>query len=606
MKLLLLLCFVVLSQNKETPDCDKNMDFHEETGYGYDTICKSLSNANINLLEDIVISNEYSLVIQDSVLEGFNSSLFGNIANIKKLEIVNSKFTMEGKDMVFEKLKLLKQLSVRQTKFQASAKTFFGLASLRELELDGNDLDYVEVGAFGSIEDLRVLKITNNHLKHIRDLPLCEIKNLNILNLKKNLIPTLKYYSFSCNKHRETIGLSLNDDKLDVGIRGETYMNTSETFTNIVSVNFNYNKITEIGFALADLKGLRDLEFEGNLLEIIRADSFEPLNKIEKLNFKNNRIRIIEDQVLFNKPYLTKLNLAGNQISRINLNSTTSLEYLNLANNKLVLASLSILSNLKSLKELIISDNHISEVLPNEFRNFTSLVKLDVSGNKLVLRDESFSDLYSLLDLNLSRNSIKTLPSHVFQQSLQLKSIDLSHNVIYKFPELVFSNLTDLETLNLSYNKIVSLPYVLFKNLVNLNVLDVAGNRLKSLQYDLMIDNLPSLSLINFKHNSLSCQFLSKIISFIKKKNISYTITEKFQYDKENVEGISCEEEDDDPPKGDIKPHPLKSESSGTSTWAVLLIVGAVMGVLGFGTFKLAMFVRRRRYTNDQFELIHS
>ncbi|XP_019872550.2 chaoptin [Aethina tumida] len=602
MIILLLIGLLTLTRSTQEAECDKNIDFHNDHGYGYDISCKSLTDANKDVLEDIVINNEFSVMISSSTINNASPKLFHNVLNIKKLTIDNSTFKIPDNQPIFEKLGSLLDLKILRTNFKAFKNVFRGMDNLEELELDENDLEYIPEGTFENIQHLQMLKITNNKLKHMRDIPICETKKLKMLNLEHNMISTLSNFKFSCNKHRDSIGLSLNDDMLNVGIQDNSYLNTSETFTNLIMLNLKHNSITDIGLSLADLKGLKIIDLEGNNLKTIRLAQFDGLDSLEKINLRNNKIKMIDDAVFLKKPYLYNLNLEGNLITKINLNSTTTLRHLNLAHNKLVLTSLSILNNLKGLKELVISNNQISEIIPNEFRNFTSLEILDVSSNNLTLHNESFNDLKSLQNLIISNNNIKRLPSGVFATTLELKTLDISHNQFEVLPTDVFYSLINLESLNMSYNRLENLQFILFKPLKKLNLLDIAGNRLKYIQYDLIINNLPSLSVINVKHNWLSCQFLYKMITFLKDKSISYTINEKFEYEKENVEGIYCKEGHNE--ENIIANHLVGDENASVSSWAIFLMVLAGVFASTFAIYKAVLIYRRRRYTVDQFELI--
>ncbi len=101
--------------------------------------------------------------------------------------------------------------------------------------------------------------------------------------------------------------------------------------------------------------------------------------------------------------------------------------------------------------------------------------------------------------LDLSKNSIKTLPDTMTDPSGTWRQLDLSGNGISKLPDWLFA-LTALQDLNLSDNKLASLSSDI-ANMIGLKRLNLSGNKLESLPA--AICTLPALLHLSVSDNSL-------------------------------------------------------------------------------------------------------
>jgi Leucine-rich repeat (LRR) protein len=128
------------------------------------------------------------------------------------------------------------------------------------------------------------------------------------------------------------------------------------------------------------------VDFSSRNLELFNSRKLLSL-RMKHLLLKSNLITYIHDNTFDSiGNILVELNLETNQISNISskwLNSKLiSLKKLNLASNQL--ESFSYLNNIElpNLEELNLSRNFI-DIFPNKIYQWTSLIKLDLSFNKL-------------------------------------------------------------------------------------------------------------------------------------------------------------------------------------------------------------------------------
>ncbi|XP_018568503.1 toll-like receptor 7 [Anoplophora glabripennis] len=588
----------------EALHCDKEFNYYDSYGNGFEVICQGLTKEYIHLLENITITNEISLTIGNATLTNVSANIFDNVHNIRYLHLENSTFTFSRMEPVFNYLRRLEHLIIINTQFYINKYTFIGLSRLKELILDNNKLEEVEEGSFQNLPSVNYLQITNNRISDMKNLPLCELRDLRGLNLSRNIISDLREVHFYCRKSEKTVDFNLNNADYILDVKKRDYFSVSDNSFKLTVLDLSHNNISRIEFALADLSNLKVLNLEGNRLVGIKQKELNSLHNIEKIHLNDNALSDIEDKVFSNKKNLKYLDLCSNKLNYFSLNNTPMLEYLNLANNLLDAGSLYNINNTKSLKELVLANNKIGNIHLHTFKKISALEVLNLESNNVILIDYLFECLINLTHLSLRNNSIERLPPLLFKNLTHLKDLDLSSNRIKYFTSnYTFKGLGNLETLNISYNLLQELNYAVLEPLKKLSVLDIAGNQLHYIQYDLIISDLPLLTVLNIKENILSCDILYKIIKFLRHKDITYTINEQFDYEQENVEGIYCSTEKSVVSEG------LRNKGLSGESYALLVLGVAVSVVLGViviivALFKIHLFLRRRNYRVDEFELI--
>ena len=103
------------------------------------------------------------------------------------------------------------------------------------------------------------------------------------------------------------------------------------------------------------------------------------------------------------------------QVSKLLLESLSSLKRLNLAKNGISELEPGSLQRTRGLTYLNISHNSLREVGPATFEGLTRLFELDLSHNELVtLSDNTFTDQRELEFVNLSNNQIQLVSSQLF------------------------------------------------------------------------------------------------------------------------------------------------------------------------------------------------
>lgn len=145
-------------------------------------------------------------------------------------------------------------------------------------------------------------------------------------------------------------------------------------------------------------------------------------------------------------------------------------------------------------------------------KKMTLLNTVELSENTITsVPDYAFQTLRNLQTLNLGSNAIPDngLSNNSFSGLSQLTSLSLYGNQLTSIPVSVLRPISfSLQTLSLSGNNISNIPSNTFKNFANLQLLDIAFNPLTSLQPSTftgigsksftLITSLPTISLDTF------------------------------------------------------------------------------------------------------------
>ncbi|KAM3956319.1 leucine-rich repeat, immunoglobulin-like domain-containing kekkon 5 protein isoform 1-T2 [Aphomia sociella] len=161
-------------------------------------------------------------------------------------------------------------------------------------------------------------------------------------------------------------------------------------------------------------------------------------------------------------------------------------------------------SNLQNIPKTLSTDiqnldlgyNPLYEISSNAFDDvqLINLKKLHLRDCKLqTIHRNGFSGLAIMIELDLSKNSLKTLHPETFRETSKIRWIILKDNLLEKLDDGLFSNLQFLQKVELSNNRIVQIGVKTFFNVPKLNTLELDGNKLEYIK----VNALNSLSLSN-------------------------------------------------------------------------------------------------------------
>nr|CAD7399823.1 unnamed protein product [Timema poppensis] len=281
--------------------------------------------------------------------------------------------------------------------------------NLQSLYLNNNTIRYLEINAFGKLD------------------------NLKMLDLQGNLIRAIEPRTFISNKNIIKLVLSSNEIY-------KLYLGTFE-----------------------GLDGLEDLRLDKNTIKTIDSNAFRHSPRLKKLVVSwNTDLNLPVEGLYFSTPSLTWLEMDHCNLSSLSLHAfdnMTNLSYLRLKGNRLQREHLRAIRRLRSLKFLHLENNAVGYVHPNTFDDI-SLEWLYLRGNGLYLvRNQAFLMTPSLIMLDLSMCGIVNFPPGALQHFKILQGLVLSQNHLKTF--FINSELDHLESLDLSQNTIEAINSVI-------------------------------------------------------------------------------------------------------------------------------------------------
>ncbi|XP_075692745.1 transforming growth factor beta activator LRRC33-like [Rhinoderma darwinii] len=253
-------------------------------------------------------------------------------------------------------------------------------------------------------------------------------------------------------------------------------------FQDLAELKCQYLAMRSVPGSLPE--SLKTLDLSHNLIQELTNISILNLYKLENFNIEHNHLETIENGALDSLFRLQSLNLASNRLHKHFLSnkgvfdSLKSLKRLNLANNNLDSDMVHCyLSNIPSLVNLNLSWNTIAILFSGMLEGFPWLTELDLSHNCIEeIERGTFDSLHYLRVLNLAFNAIGCISSFDLPQ---LHMLNLSSNSVKFFLSQNSHKFYQLRTLDLSQNSLVSFPILPKINMVQ--HLNLSGNNIVEL-----------------------------------------------------------------------------------------------------------------------------
>lgn len=153
--------------------------------------------------------------------------------------------------------------------------------------------------------------------------------------------------------------------------------------------------------------------------------------------------------------------------------------------------------------------------LPN-LSSYKSLTVLNVAEMELQnLHTEFMKDLSMLTELNAAKNNLTVHPK--FVGGHKIKKIDLSFNSLKTIPDNCYNSMKSLDELNLANNQLENIHKDAFKDLELLK-LDMSSNKLNEIDLNILNSSNLTLSEVNLNDNPI------KKVAQIKRETFQYLI----------------------------------------------------------------------------------
>lgn len=248
------------------------------------------------------------------------------------------------------------------------------------LSLRYNSLQKLKYNQFKGLNQLTWLYLDHNHIGSIDENAFNGIRRLKELILSSNRI------AFFLN-------------------------NTFRPVTNLRNLDLSYNQLHSLGAEqFRGLRKLLSLHLRSNSLRTIPVRIFQDCRNLELLDLGYNRIRSLARNVFAGMIRLKELHLEHNQFSKLNL---------------------ALFPRLVSLQNLYLQWNKISVIGQTMSWTWSSLQRLDLSGNEI----EAFSGpsvfqcVPNLQRLNLDSNKLTFIGQEILDSWISLNDISLAGNI---------------------------------------------------------------------------------------------------------------------------------------------------------------------------------
>ncbi|KGL74353.1 Toll-like receptor 7 [Tinamus guttatus] len=495
------------------------------------------------------------LRLHSNSLQRIPSSWFKNTVNLKELDLSQNFLAKEIGDAQF--LKLIPSLVELDLSFNFQlqvyspslnlSKTFSSLVNLETLRLRGyvfKELRQENLNPLLSLKNLTVLDLGTNFIK-VADLKVfkkfpglkfidlsvnkispssgegncyrfCSNPSISVEQYNRQILQDMHYFRYdeygrSCkSKDKEAASYQplVNQDCLGYGqtldlSRNNIFFISPSDFQDLGflrCLNLSGNAVSQTlnGSEFSYLSGLKYLDFSNNRIDLLYSTAFKELKFLEVLDLSNNQHYFLAEGVthvlnfMKNLSYLKKLMMNENEISTsINTGmESQSLKVLEFKGNRLDVLwmegnarYLSFFKNLTSLEELDISFNSLASLPADVFEAMPSELRmLNLTNNKLkIFRWEMLRFLKKLTTLDLSNNLLPSVAEELSNCSSSLQKLILRNNHIKRLTKHFLRGAFNLKYLDLSSNKIQIIKKSSFpENVINnLKMLLLHGNPFK-------------------------------------------------------------------------------------------------------------------------------
>jgi Leucine-rich repeat (LRR) protein len=321
--------------------------------------------------------------------------------------------------------------------FSFEDNSFTYLPNLVEIDFTKNlikSLDFHEAFAFSQLNMTRLV-FNSNRIEHISPEFFLKFPALSHLDLSNNNFYSLTKRDFLNLFHLECLILNSNQI-LSIEKKTFTYL---PSFRRLELKN---NLIYDLLF-LANLKSLNELVLSGNQIEKFE---YPPAN-LSLLDLSQNRLSSFEtvDSIAKN---LKTLILNSNQIKKIDLFNFDRLEYLDMSYNGLTMVNF---SSKNIISHLNLNGNQMENMNMNSLKYVKNLSPSNTSAVLVLNLDLAFSP--NLEELDVSLNNLSAVDKNYFLNLKSLRRLNLSQTLVGDYEFLTRLDLSLLEEIDLSYNQ---------------------------------------------------------------------------------------------------------------------------------------------------------
>nr|CAI5829443.1 unnamed protein product [Callosobruchus analis] len=564
-----------------------------------------ISFNRISKLEQSVFRDLYSLQIlrlNDNFIETIPENIFSALYNLHTLIISNNRLTRIDSD-TFNGLYVLSLLSIDNNRISwIHPEALKNCSSLQDLHLNGNKImqvpeviknvpllktldlgenhiDTIKNETFSDLKQMYGLRLTENNIGNISKGVFDKMTALKILNLSRNKIQKVSAGAFDSNINLQAIRLDgnyLTDiEGLFAKLPSLVWLNISDNQlkwfdyalipTGLQWLDIHSNQIEELGnyFEIESTLSLSTFDASANKLTEITGSAIP--NSMEVLFLNDNLISKVQSYTFFKKPNLTRVDLFGNKITRLDPNALRisavppekDLPEFYIGGNPFQcdctmewLQKVNVGNRARTQPKLVDLESIYCQLLHKRGQTYVPLVEaapyqflctyethcfatchccdfdacdceMTCPANCTCYHDQSWSanvvDCASsgyvtklpeqipmdATELYLDGNDLRAMNSHAFIGRKKLKILFLNDSNIEFIQNKTFNGLKELEVLHLEGNRLGELHGYEFEGLESLKEIFLQNNRITSID-NKTFGGLRKLRVLKLDHNRLN------------------------------------------------------------------------------------------------------
>ncbi|XP_018558598.1 toll-like receptor 7 [Lates calcarifer] len=307
------------------------------------------------------------------------------------------------------------------------------------------------------------------------------------------------------------------------------------------TLDVSRNNIFFLHSRFLNLRELRCLNLSGNLMsQSLNGSEFTYLTNLKYLDFSSNRLDLLYSTAFQELKSLVILDISNNNhyfesegLTHM-LNFTRNLKNLKilLMNHNKISTSTNTELESQSLERLEFKDNRLDVLWRdgdtryfNYFKKLFNLTFLDISQNNLnFIPEEVFSSLPDKLsELHIKNNKLKSFHWEKLQFLHSLKILDLSGNSLTTVPEKLSNCTKSLKKLILHRNHILKLAPDFLTDANNLKYLDLSFNDIQYIEKSSIPDNIDeNMKKLLLHNNKFLCTCNATwFVTWLNKTNIT-------------------------------------------------------------------------------------
>lgn len=406
----------------------------------------------------------------------------------------------------FSKLMSLRILRLRGFVFQQleleSIEPLKPLPDLEVIDLGTNFIKLTNLSILMELKSFKIISLSNNRISSPSDgqdavgfsggEPLNWSPMSASAEYKSKEVREIHYFRYdeyarSCKYKDKELGIITSFVNKDCSQFGKT-------------LDVSRNNIFFLHSRFLNLKDLRCLNLSGNAMsQSLNGSEFTFLSSLQYLDFSSNRLDLLYSTAFNELTNLVILDISNNNhyfesegLTHM-LNFTRKLAHLKILkmNHNKISTSTNTEMESESLERLEFRGNRLDMLwrdgdtrYVNYFKKLRNLTVLDISQNNLnFIPAQVFSGLPDKLsELYITNNKLKSFSWNKLQFLHSLQVLDLSRNSLTTVPRVLSNCTASLKKLILHDNEIVKLTQDFLKDAYNLKYLDLSYNSIKYIE----------------------------------------------------------------------------------------------------------------------------